>query len=103
MAKLLLLKEPFLLIFLLDLECILWLEQGCSEVAHVSGADESEMLQLCFGFLVIFFFLIIEHVLFVLLSLAVTKGSFSWCGLTNMNSNKWFERICFLTLFRLLF
>ncbi|KAI1235567.1 hypothetical protein IHE44_0002446 [Lamprotornis superbus] len=27
-------------------KCILWLEQGCSEVGDVSGADESEMLDL---------------------------------------------------------
>lgn len=42
--------------FFLDLECILWLEQSCSEVAHVSGADESEMLDLCFGFFGVYFF-----------------------------------------------
>lgn len=72
---------------MLDLECVLWLEQGCSEVADVSGADESEVLHLCFGFFGGVFFLIIEPVLFVLVSAAVTKGTFSWCGLTNMNSN----------------
>lgn len=38
-----------------DLECVLWLEQGCSEVADVSGADEAEILYLCFGFFGDFF------------------------------------------------
>lgn len=63
-GKTLIIKRTFFILFvfsffLFDLECILWLEQGCSEVADVSGADESEMLDLCFGFFGGGFFLIL--------------------------------------------
>lgn len=43
-------RTLFINFFLLDLECVLWLEQGCSEVADVSGADEAEMVYLYFDF-----------------------------------------------------